>query len=468
MDSYDVVVLGAGSAGEAVARSLADEGRSVALVERHRVGGECAFVACIPSKAMLRSAEVRTTIRHAEQLGATSRAVPLDDDAAAFATAVHRRDELSAQRDDSQHAEEIVERGVVLLRGRGVVTGPGTVEVDGTAIGWTDLVLATGSIPSVPPVEGLDRAPTWTSDQALSAQERPASLLVMGGGAVGCELAQAHARFGIEVTLVDPGEQVAGGEEPGVAALLGEVLRGDGIRLRLGTKAERVEVLDDGRARVHLTQGEPVEVERILVATGRTPTTAGLGLSRLGIEPDESGALVVDERCRVVGQQHVWAAGDVTGQAPYTHTANYQGRVVSENLLGRERTADYRAVPRVLYTDPPVASVGLDPDAARAQGIDVLSAAMDLTHLARDATAGTGGGRLVLTADRSRGVLVGAAAIGAQADEWMAEATLAIRACVPIAVLDDVIHAFPTMSEAFVQPLRELAAQLAAPSGQPR
>jgi dihydrolipoamide dehydrogenase len=274
------------------------------------------------------------------------------------------------------------------------VVRPGVVEVDGRELGWTDLVVATGSHATPPPVDGIDDVPTWTSDQALSAQDRPASLLVVGAGAVGCELAQAHARFGVDVVLADPGEQLLGREERSLADLLA---------------------------------------------------------------PGDDAELRTDDHCRVVGQQHVWAAGDVTGVAPYTHTANYQARVVLANLLGGDRRADYRAVPRTVYTDPPVASVGLDPETAREQGVDVVTADMDLGEVARTSTEGTRAGRLVLTADRARGVLVGAAAIGPRADEWLAEATLAIRAEVPLSVLADVVHAFPTFGEAYEPPVQQLA-----------
>jgi len=460
METFDVVVLGAGSAGEVVASALAEQGRRAALVESLRVGGECPYVACMPSKAMLRSAQARTEARDLPGLGGASARPTLDDEDRAFAAAVRRRDAIAEGRDDSAAAEAAQGSGVVLVRGRGRVVRAGVVDVDGRQLGWTDLVVATGSQPVRPPLEGLDRVPTWTSDEALSTGDRPMSLVVMGGGAVGCELAQVYARFGTRVTLVEAGPQLAGKEEASIAARLAAVLRDDGVDVRLQTQVQRAEPTPDGGARVHLSDGSTVEAERVLVSVGRAPSTDGLGLDLLGVEPDDGGALLTDQHCRVRGQRHVWAAGDVTGVAPYTHTANYQARVVSDNLLGRERRADYRAVPRAVYTEPPVASVGTDEATATAEGVDAVTAVMDLGEVARTSTEGAGGGRLVLTADRARGVLVGAAAIGPRADEWLAEAVLAIRAQVPLSVLADVVHAFPTFGEAYEPPLQELAARV--------
>ncbi len=461
MDTFDVVVLGAGSAGESIATSLAEAGRSVALVETLRVGGECPYVACMPSKAMLRSAQARDEARSLAEVAGASVSPTLDDDDLAFRAAVERRDRVVEHRDDSSAADAAEQTGITLVRGRGKLTRPGVVDVEGRELAWTDLVLSTGSQPVTPPIEGLDRVPTWTSDQALSAQDRPASLVIMGGGPVGCELAQLHVRFGVRVTLVEAGPQVAGKEEPSIAGLLAQVLRDDGVDVRLGVEVQRAELTEAGLARVHLSDGTTAEADRVLVAVGRKPTTDGLGLDLLGIEPEDSGALAVDAHCRVVGQRHVWAAGDVTGTAPFTHTANYQARVVSDNLLGRERAADYRAVPRAVYTEPAVASVGMTEEQAREQGIDAVTAVMDVGEVARSASEGGAGGRLVLTADREAGVLIGAAALGPRADEWLSEATLAIRARVPLAVLADVIHAFPTFGEAYEPPLRELAGKVA-------
>jgi dihydrolipoamide dehydrogenase len=455
MESFDVVVLGAGSAGENIATQLAEAGRSVALVEMLRIGGECPYVACMPSKAMLRSAEARVEAGRLDDLGAG--AATLDEDEGAYRAAAERRDDISEHRDDAKAAESAARAGITVVRGNGRITAAGVVTVDGRELGWTDLVLATGSSAVTPDLDGLDAVPTWSSDEALSATERPSSLLVLGGGAVGCELAQVHARFGSDVVLVESGPQLAGKEEPSISACLAEALRGDGVDVRLGTEIRRLERTDDGRARALFADGSGLEADRVLVATGRRPNTADLGLEVIGVTPTKDGAVAVDERCRVKGQEHVWAAGDVTAIAPYTHAANYQARIVSTNLLGGSATADYRAIPRAIYTSPAVASVGMAAEAAREEGIDPVTAAMDVGETARAMTEGAGGGRLVLTADRDRGVLIGAAAIGPRADEWLAEATLAIRAEVPLAVLTDVVHAFPTFGEAFEPPLRELA-----------
>jgi dihydrolipoamide dehydrogenase len=461
MDTFDVVVLGAGSAGETIANNLAGAGRSVALVESRRVGGECPYVACMPSKAMLRSAESRREAASSAALAGAGRPVELDDADSAYKAAVRRRDEISEQRDDSEAADAVAAAGVTLVRAAGTVLRPGVVEAGGRELGYGDLVLATGSTPVVPDLDGLAAVPTWTSEEALSATERPASLLVIGGGAVGCELAQVHARFGVPVTLVESGPQLAGKEEPSIADLLAEALRDNGIDVRLRVQAERFELVD-GLARAHLSDGSTVEVARVLVATGRVPCTEDLGLDVLGISPNDKGAVEVDDHCRVTGQAHVWAAGDVTGKAPYTHAASYQARIVTANLLGGDRRADYRAIPRAVYTSPAVASVGMAAEQAKESGIDAITAAMDVGETARSVTEGAGGGRLVLTADRTRGVLIGAAAIGPRADEWLAEATVAIRAEVPLSVLADVVHAFPTFGEAFeppLQALQELAAK---------
>jgi dihydrolipoamide dehydrogenase len=445
MDHVDVVVLGGGSAGEVVATSLAAEGRSVAVVEQGRVGGECPYVACMPSKSMLRSAAELPSD------------MPLRERLTAYREAVRRRDAVAKDRDDARAARSLQESGIRLIRGRGQVSAPGVVSVDGAQLGWADLVVATGSTAVVPDIPGLGEIPTWTSEEALSSSTLPSSLLVMGGGAVGCELAQVFARFGAVVTLVESSDGLLGPERPEVAALLADALRADGVEVRMSSSVERVEPRPSGAARAHLSDGTSTDCARVLVAVGRRPAAADLGLEALGVEPDDAGVLVVDEWCRVVGQEHVWAAGDVTAVAPYTHTANYQARVIAANLLGGDRRAHYGAIPRAVYTDPPVASVGRTDE-----GPGVVSASFDLQELARTLIDDRRDGLLVLTADLARGVLVGASAIGARAEDWMGEAALAVRAEVPLAVLADTVHAFPSMGEAFEPAYRELAARCAS------
>jgi dihydrolipoamide dehydrogenase len=425
VDSYDVVVLGGGSGGERVAQRLADAGKRVAVVEADRVGGECPFVACIPSKAMLRSATARYDARRLVSLGGASTQVELDDDDLAWAAAVRRRDRMVEHLDDGGHARELEEHGVVLVRGRGSVLRPGVVAVDGRELAYDDLVIATGAQAVVP--EGLEGA--WTSEDALTSSRRPASLLVVGGGAIGCELAQVYARFGTAVVLVESTDQLLGKEEPRVAAAMAQLLRDEGVDVRLGTSVEDVDV----------------EVEQVLVAVGKRARTEAV--AALGLALTEKGAIAVDDRCRAA--DHVYAVGDVTALAPYTHGANYQADVVADVLLGGDRTVDLRAIPRCVYTDPPVASVG-DLDAAHTTCLDL--------DVPRSATDGARKGLLVLASDGR--VLTGASAFGAQADEWLSEATLAVRARVPLHVLLDTVRPFPTVGEGYLPALEALQEQI--------
>lgn len=454
MEHFDVVVLGGGSAGELVAGLLASAGRKVALVEGNRVGGECPYVACMPSKALLKDAKEHHDAEASPLFGEEAARVVQAAQTAAFSLAVRRRDAVTENRVDHKAAADLVASGVTLVRGQGRIGRHGAVSVDDRELSWTDLVISTGSRPIVPEIEGINDASTWTSDQALSTAHRPSSVLVLGGGPVGCELAQIFARFGTTTTLVESASQVAGNEHAAVAGALAERLQDDGVRLRLGTTVERVAATSGLTVQCHLSDGTSVDVERIIIASGRVPATEDLGLERLAVTLGDDGSVHVDDHCRVVGQEHVWAAGDVTAIAPFTHTANYQARVIVDNLLGGERTASYFAIPRVIYTDPPLASVGVNPGVQPDE--DLISATVDLAQLARASAEGESGGLLILTAHRTRGVLVGATAIGPKADEWLAEATLAIRAEIPLAMLQDIVHAFPTYGEAFEPALRDL------------
>jgi dihydrolipoamide dehydrogenase len=438
---YDVLVLG-GGAGKNIAADLARAGRSAALVESRLVGGECPYFACMPSKSLLRSARRGDTWEHA----------------------VARRDEVTRHLDDAPTAAEMAEAGVTVIRGRGRVVRPGVVEVDGTEYGYTDLVVATGSEPVTPDVEGIGDVPTWTSDEALTRPDLPRRLIVLGGGPVGCELGQIYAAFGSQVTLVEAADRLLAAEAPFVGDLLADVLRRMGADLRLGVGATRAERTEGG-LRLHLSDGGHIDADRILVATGRRPRVADLGLETLGIRPDPEQGIAVDVTCKAVIDSEketdgttVWAAGDVTGMAPYTHAANYQSRVVVSNVLGKRREADYRAIPRAVYTTPTVYTVGVSP--VSASGLELVSAGYDLSDTPRATVEDDDRGRLELYADRARGVLVGAAAIGLYAEGWMSEITLAIRAETPLSILTDVVHAFPTYGEAIEPVLRELAEQI--------
>lgn len=435
----DVCVLGGGSAGEEVAGRLAAAGRRVAVVEAGLVGGACPYLACMPSKSLLHSAS-----RH-----------PGD-----WAAAIARRDRVAEQRDDTGAARALTDAGVVLLRARGQVSEPGRVRAGDQEVRYDQLVLATGSAPTPPPVDGLAQVPAWTSDTALSDDELPASLLILGAGPVGCELAGGYAAFGSQVTLADTADRLLAREEPGVSERLAANLAAAGVRLRLGATATAVRSAGGagGAVRVEFEQGEPVTAARLLVASGRRPVLAGLGLERLGIDPQ--AALAVDSRCRVGGVSAVWAAGDVTGVAPFTHTATYQARVVAENLLGRERHADYRAIPRCVYTDPPVAAVGLTAAAAREAGLAARVVPVELGGTARavveaggEPGLGAGGtGNLVACGD----ALVGASLIGPGADELITALAVAVRAAVPLETLLDTVAPFPTYAEALRPALEEL------------
>jgi pyruvate/2-oxoglutarate dehydrogenase complex dihydrolipoamide dehydrogenase (E3) component len=427
-DHADVLVLGGGSAGEYIAHDLAVAGRAVALVEHGLVGGECPYVACMPSKAMLRAAA----------------------DGVSWQEAVSFRDRVAANRDDTENARRLTDDGVELIRARGVVTGPGRALIGDRELTWDELVVCTGAQARIPSIDGIDTVDVWTSEDALSTDELPTRLLVLGGGPIGCELAQVYAAYTDRVTVVESATSLLPGEPAFIGEVLAAALQRRGVDVRTSADVVAVERAAAGVV-LQLRDGTRLEGDRLLVATGKQPRTKDIGLDSVGVTVDDKGAIVVDERC--CAAPHVWAAGDVTGIAPFTHTANYQARVVIANLTGRERRADYRAIPRAVYTDPSVFCVGRTDD-------DLETADFDLRQTARSAVERPGPGRLRLYADRTTRQLVGAAVVGRDADEWGGELTVAIRAGVTVDVLADVVHAFPTFAEAFEPPYIELAERL--------
>jgi pyruvate/2-oxoglutarate dehydrogenase complex dihydrolipoamide dehydrogenase (E3) component len=433
------VILGGGSTGEAAAGTLRTlEPRTpITLVEEGLVGGECSYYACMPSKALLRPPEAI----------AAARLVPGAAEAVSGAIDVERafwhRDQVTGSLDDSSQAEWLADRDIELVRGRARVTGPGRAEVGDRTVEFARLLVATGSVPTIPPIPGLEDAGYWTNREATSTHEVPGRLIVIGAGPVGCELAQAFGRMGSSVTLVDLSDRLLGHDHPDAGRLLADVLEGEGIALRLGADIERVEP----GARLRLGSGETIAADRILVATGRRANVDGLGLESLGVTISKRG-IEVDERLRAA--ENVWAAGDATGIAMFTHVGKYQARLAAADMAGREVRADYRAIPAVTFTDPQVASVG--DTSGEGTVVGQRGSVARLSTYERPKRPGF----LKVFADPERRVLVGAVAVGPEAGEWLGQLTLAVRAEVPVEVLLDTIQPYPTFSEAVQFAVRDL------------
>ncbi|HEX6762618.1 MAG TPA: NAD(P)/FAD-dependent oxidoreductase [Gaiellaceae bacterium] len=425
--------MGGGSSGEHFVGALRrlDEDARITLVERRLVGGECSYWACMPTKTMLRAPELAAAVRHS---GGALEAGPLD-----VGRVFAWRDRV-AERDDSSQVEWLSDQGAELVRGDARVARPGVLEVDGDELSYDRLVLATGSSQAVPPLDGLAEAGYWTNVEATETLEAPARLLVLGGGPVGCELAQFFQRAGSQVTLVQAAERLLPRVDADAAALVDRALREDGVDVRLDGRAESV-----SSDTLSLAGGEEIGFDRLLVATGRQPNVDGL--DPLGLTISKRG-IEVDERLRAA--EHVWAIGDVTGIAPFTHVGKYHARIVAYDLAGRDVRADHRAVPATIFTDPQVATVG---DTSSG-----LSATWQLTSTPRLATyeRPKRDGFVKVVADPQRRVLTGAVAVGPEAGEWLQQLTLAIRAETPVDVLLDVIQPYPTFSEAVFLALREL------------
>ena len=442
-----MVVLGAGSSGEHFVGALRrlDPDVEIVVVERALAGGECSFYACVPTKTLLRSGDVLAAARIAP--GAAEAVTGTLDAERVF----WWRDQVTDGRDDSWHANWIAEQGAELVRGEGRVVRKGVVAVGEREIEYGNLVVATGSSPAVPPVDGLDEVEFWTNREGVWTNAVPKSLVVLGGGPVGAELAQFFHRLGSRVTILESHDRLLARLDPVAGTLLRERFEEEGIDLRVEVQAKRVSVADT-EIRVELASGEVVEAEKLLVATGRRANVEGVGLEQLGVELTKTG-IAVDERMRAADD--VWAIGDPSGVALLTHVGKYQARVAAANIAGVDYVADYRAIPAAVFTDPQVASVGtLEGD--RVVTAEYRIEGGRLSTYERPKRPGV----LKLAADPDQRIVVGAVAVGPEAGEWIGQLTLAVRARVSVDVLLDTIQPYPTFSEAIFSGLQELEERL--------
>ena len=448
-----MVCLGGGVAGEAIAGGLEGSGLSVVVVERELVGGECPYWGCVPSKTLLRSGETLAEAGRARQLAASRVDWDLD-----FPKVSKRVLWMARDLDDSRPAAALEATGATLVRGEGKLVDLRTVEVGGESyVARRAVVIANGGTASIPPIPGLDKVDYWTNRQAAVPREHPETLAVLGGGAVGVELAQAFARLGSKVTVIEGGPRFLGLEEPEAGAALRPHLEAEGITIILGDGCIGVEKSGAGVV-VKLKSGRTVEAGRLLVATGRRPNFEAWQAS--GLAQTERGWLKVDP-ATLEAHAGIYGAGDVTGLGGFTHLAYYHGQIVARRIRGEDAKADHTAIPRVTFTDPEVASVGITAAAAQERGIDVITASADPAETARGYIHDFHGGAIKLVGDRGRAVLIGATLVMPRAGECLGELVLAIKTGIPLRVLGDLIHPFPAFNRVLGAVLQDLAKKAA-------
>ena len=444
--------LGGGVAGEAIAGELKGSGLTLAVVERELVGGECPYWGCVPSKTLLRSGETLEEAGRARTLAASR--VDWDVD---FPKVSKRVLWMARDLDDSRPAAALEATGAKLVRGEGKLVDLRTVEVGGDqVVARRAVVIANGGTAAIPPIEGLNKVDYWTNRQAAIPRELPARLVVLGGGAIGVELAQAFARLGAKVTIVEAGPRFLGLEEPEAGAALLPHLKADGIEIFVGDPCVAVEKQASDVV-LHLKSGAVISGDRLLVATGRRPNFEAW--RQAGLSQTERGWLKVDPET-LEARDGIYGAGDITGIGGFTHLAYYHGQIVARRLRGKDARADHTAVPRVTFTDPEIASVGLSEQSARGHGIDVAVVTMDPAETARGYIHDFHGGTLKLVADKERGALVGATLVTPRAGEILGELVVAVKLGTPVDALADAIHPFPAFNRVLGAAFGELASKV--------
>ncbi|WP_323792998.1 NAD(P)/FAD-dependent oxidoreductase [Nocardioides sp.] len=454
----DLIVVGLGPGAESLVTGAVEAGLTVVAVEKHLVGGECPYYGCVPSKMMVRAGDALAEAARVNQVAGEATVVPSWAPVAARIT-----DEATSGWDDATAVTRLEDAGATVVHGVGRLTGARQVEVtlpDGSTRSYSatkGVVLNPGTRPAAPPIDGLEGTPYWTNRDAVQVTDLPGSLVVLGGGPIGCEMAQAMARFGVRVTLVQRGDTLLPGDEPEAGALLEEVLIGEGMRVMTGADASSVSYAD-GAFTIGLSSGEQVVSDKLLVAAGRTPNLDDVGLETVGLDPS-ARTLETDERLRVKGAEGLWALGDVTGEGAYTHVAMYQASIALRDLLDEDgAAARYHAVPHTTFTDPEVGGVGLTEEKARDAGLSVRVGSVQLDQTSRGFTHGPGArGVIKVVEDADRGVLVGATAMGPAGGEILGFLALAVHAEVPVATMKTMIYAYPTFHRAIESALGDLS-----------